>query len=52
MPIPRANQLQPHASFQGARVQAYFNPGPVYAGIAMVSTLAIAMVILSRVRSR
>jgi len=48
MPIPRANQLEPHASFKGARVQTYFNPGPVYAGIAVVGTLAIAMVILAR----
>ncbi len=48
MSIPRANQLEPHAAFKGARVQTYFHPGPVYAGIAVVGTLAIAMVILSR----
>ena len=48
MPIPRANQLEPHATFKGARVQTYLDPGPVYAGIAMVGTLAIAIVLLSR----
>ncbi len=52
MTTPRANQLQPRSTFQGARVQAYFDPGPVYAGIAMVGTLAIAMVLLSRKSSR
>jgi len=47
MPIPRANQLVPYATFKGVRVQT-LHPGPVYAGIALVGTLAIAMVILSR----
>lgn len=48
MPVHRANQLVPHATFKGARVQTFLNPGPVYAGIALVGTLAVAMVLLSR----